>query len=184
MARQAPSAAFWFGTDLLGRDVFSRVLVGSQISLQLGFISVTLGAIPGVLLGLVAGYRGGWWDTLISRVMDALLAFPSILLALVVIAALGPSIQNVMIAVGRRDRAAICAAGARQRPVDQATALCRGGARRRQSALAHHAAACPRECLCPGRRAFDAAGRQRHPHRLRACPSSGSARSRPSPNGG
>jgi peptide/nickel transport system permease protein len=100
MARQAPSAAFWFGTDLLGRDVFSRVLVGSQISLQLGFISVTLGAIPGVLLGLVAGYRGGWWDTLISRVMDALLAFPSILLALVVIAALGPSIQNVMIAVG------------------------------------------------------------------------------------
>jgi peptide/nickel transport system permease protein len=100
LARQAPSAAFWFGTDLLGRDVFSRVLVGSQVSLQLGFISVTLGAVPGVLLGLVAGYRGGWWDTLISRVMDALLAFPSILLALVVIAALGPSIQNVMIAVG------------------------------------------------------------------------------------
>ncbi|MHB2165923.1 ABC transporter permease [Alsobacter sp. R-9] len=100
MARQAPSAAFWFGTDLLGRDVFSRVLVGSQISLQLGFISVALGAVPGVFLGLVAGYRGGWWDTGISRVMDALLAFPSILLALVVIAALGPSIQNVMIAVG------------------------------------------------------------------------------------
>ena len=100
LARQAPSAAFWFGTDLLGRDVFSRVLVGSQISLQLGFISVTLGAIPGVLLGLVAGYRGGWWDTVISRIMDAMLAFPSILLALVVIAALGPSIQNVMIAVG------------------------------------------------------------------------------------
>jgi peptide/nickel transport system permease protein len=100
LARRPPSAAFWFGTDLLGRDVFSRVLVGSQISLQLGFISVTLGAVPGVLLGLVAGYKGGWWDTLISRVMDAMLAFPSILLALVVIAALGPSIQNVMIAVG------------------------------------------------------------------------------------
>ena len=100
LARQPPSSAFWFGTDLLGRDVFSRVLVGSQISLRLGFISVTLGAVPGVFLGLIAGYKGGWWDTVISRCMDALLAFPSILLALVVIVALGTSIENVMIAVG------------------------------------------------------------------------------------
>lgn len=99
-ARQAPSAAFWFGTDLLGRDVFSRVLVGARISLQLGVISVTLGAIPGVLLGLVAGYFGGRVDTLISRAMDAMLAFPSILMALVIIASLGPNLRNVMIAVG------------------------------------------------------------------------------------
>jgi peptide/nickel transport system permease protein len=100
LARQAPSWEFWFGTDLLGRDVFSRVLVGSQISLQLGLISVVLGATPGVLLGLFAGYFGGWVDALISRIMDALLAFPSILLALVIIASLGPSLRNVMIAVG------------------------------------------------------------------------------------
>jgi peptide/nickel transport system permease protein len=100
LARQPPSAEFWFGTDLLGRDVFSRVLVGSQISLQLGLISVLLGATPGVLLGLLAGYFGGWVDALISRMMDALLAFPSILLALVIIASLGPSLRNVMIAVG------------------------------------------------------------------------------------
>lgn len=100
LARQPPSAEFWFGTDLLGRDVFSRVLVGSQISLQLGLISVVLGATPGVLLGLLAGYFGGWVDALISRIMDALLAFPSILLALVIIASLGPSLRNVMIAVG------------------------------------------------------------------------------------
>jgi ABC-type dipeptide/oligopeptide/nickel transport system permease subunit len=100
LARQPPSAEFWFGTDLLGRDVLSRVLVGSQISLQLGLISVGLGAAPGVLLGLMAGYFGGRVDTLISRTIDAFLAFPSILLALVIIAALGPNLRNVMIAVG------------------------------------------------------------------------------------
>jgi peptide/nickel transport system permease protein len=100
MARQPPSAEFWFGTDLLGRDVFSRVLVGAQVSLQLGLISVGLGGAPGVLLGLVAGYFGGKIDTLISRLIDAMLAFPSILLALVIIAALGPNLRNVMIAVG------------------------------------------------------------------------------------
>jgi peptide/nickel transport system permease protein len=100
MARQPPSGEFWLGTDTLGRDVFSRVLVGSQVSLQLGLISVGLGAVPGVLMGLIAGYVGGWADTIISRFVDALLAFPSILLALVIIAALGPSLPNVMIAVG------------------------------------------------------------------------------------
>jgi peptide/nickel transport system permease protein len=100
MARRPPSWAFWFGTDLLGRDVFSRVLVGSQISLQLGLISVALGAAPGILFGLLAGYFGGRIDALVSRFMDALLAFPSILLALVIIASLGPSLRNVMIAVG------------------------------------------------------------------------------------
>ena len=100
MARQPPSGEFWLGTDTLGRDVFSRVLVGSQVSLQLGLISVGLGAVPGVLMGLIAGYVGGWVDTIISRFVDAMLAFPSILLALVIIAALGPSLPNVMIAVG------------------------------------------------------------------------------------
>jgi peptide/nickel transport system permease protein len=99
-ARQPPSGDFLLGTDTLGRDVLSRVLVGSQVSLQLGLISVGLGAVPGVLLGLVAGYAGGWVDSVISRFVDALLAFPSILLALVIIAALGPSLPNVMIAVG------------------------------------------------------------------------------------
>lgn len=99
-ARQAPSAEHWLGTDLLGRDVLSRVLYGARISISLGLIAVTLGGVPGTILGLLAGYFGGWVDAAISRFVDALLAFPSILLALVVIAALGPSIQNMMIAVG------------------------------------------------------------------------------------
>ncbi|MCA3593612.1 MAG: ABC transporter permease [Methylobacterium sp.] len=100
LARQPPSAEFWFGTDTLGRDVFSRVLVGSQISLQLGLISIALGLVPGVALGLIAGYIGGITDAVLSRLVDAMLAFPSILLALVIIAALGPNLRNVMIAVG------------------------------------------------------------------------------------
>jgi len=99
-ARQPPSAEFWLGTDTLGRDVFSRVLVGSQVSLQLGLISIALGLGPGVALGLAAGYFGGRTDAILSRFVDAMLAFPSILLALVIIAALGPNLRNVMIAVG------------------------------------------------------------------------------------
>ena len=99
-ARQAPSGQHWLGTDMLGRDVLSRIIYGARISISLGLIAVALGGIPGVFLGLLAGYFGGWVDTVISRFVDALLAFPSILLALVVIAALGPSIQNMMIAVG------------------------------------------------------------------------------------
>ncbi len=100
LARQPPSAEFWFGTDTLGRDVFSRVIVGSQVSLQLGLISIALGLGPGIALGLVAGYFGGRIDAVLSRFVDAMLAFPSILLALVIIAALGPNLRNVMIAVG------------------------------------------------------------------------------------
>jgi len=99
-AREAPSAEFWFGTDRLGRDVFSRVIHAARVSLLLGFISVAIGAALGSALGLMSGYYRGAIDTVLMRVVDAMLAFPGILLALVVIAALGPSITNVMIAVG------------------------------------------------------------------------------------
>lgn len=95
-----PSAEYILGTDNLGRDIFSRILYGGQISLQVGIFSVAIGATIGVILGLISGYLGGWADILIMRLMDMMLAFPGILLALVIIAVLGRELQNVMIAVG------------------------------------------------------------------------------------
>jgi peptide/nickel transport system permease protein len=97
---KGPSAAHYFGTDSLGRDIFSRVIYGARISVMIGLISVTISLIPGTLLGLLAGYFGGWPDSLIMRLMDMLLAFPAILLAIFVTAILGPSLPNTMIAVG------------------------------------------------------------------------------------
>lgn len=96
---QGPSAAHWAGTDAYGRDVFSRILFGARISLAVGFLSVSLGGLVGVTLGVVSGYYGGLIDSFIMRVCDVLLAFPGILLAIGVIAILGPGIDNVIYAV-------------------------------------------------------------------------------------
>ena len=94
-----PSAKHWFGVDPLGRDIFSRVLMGSRISLTAGFVSVAVGAIVGTAMGLVAGYYEGWWDRLIMRLCDVLFAFPGILLAIAIVAILGGGMVNVIIAV-------------------------------------------------------------------------------------
>ncbi len=100
MKFQAPSTEHLFGTDKFGRDVFSRVLYGARVSLEVGIIAVGIGALAGYLLGLVAGYFEGWVDRVIMCVMDILFAFPSILLAIFISAVLGKGITNTMIAIG------------------------------------------------------------------------------------
>jgi glutathione transport system permease protein len=94
-----PSLKHWFGVDPLGRDIFSRILMGSRISLTAGFVSVAVGALIGTGLGLVAGYYEGWWDRVIMRLCDVLFAFPGILLAIGIVAILGGGMANVIIAV-------------------------------------------------------------------------------------
>jgi len=99
-ALNAPGRTHWMGTDQYGRDVYSRVVHGSSISLVIGFISVGIAATAGTTVGLVAGYDGGRIDALLMRGMDVMLAFPGILLALAIVSVLGPSLHNLMIAVG------------------------------------------------------------------------------------
>jgi peptide/nickel transport system permease protein len=94
-----PTPAHWLGTDVLGRDVLSRILYGARISILVGIAAVILAAVLGTILGSVAGYLGGLLDELVMRVTDVMLAFPTVILALVITAALGAGIQNAVIAI-------------------------------------------------------------------------------------
>jgi glutathione transport system permease protein len=94
-----PSWAHWMGVDPMGRDILSRILSGARLSLAAGFLSVALGGLVGTGLGLTAGYYEGWWDRIVMRISDVLFAFPGILLALGVVAILGSSMVNVVVAV-------------------------------------------------------------------------------------
>lgn len=96
---EAPTTSHWMGTDDLGRDVMSRIIYGARISLYIGIVSVTLGMLAGIALGLLAGYYGRSIDMLIMRGCDVLFAFPGMLLAIAVVAILGPGLNNVIIAV-------------------------------------------------------------------------------------
>jgi len=95
-----PSARFWFGADMLGRDLLSRIIHGSRVSLWVGLMSVGIGTVGGAVLGLLSGFFEGTVDMVIQRLMDAIMAFPPIILALALVSVLGPSITNVMIAIG------------------------------------------------------------------------------------
>ncbi|WP_026536085.1 ABC transporter permease [Arthrobacter sp. H14] len=95
-----PSAAHWFGTDELGRDVFSRVLVSARVSILVGLVSVSFALVAGVVVGLLAGFFGGKLDAIVMRCADVLFAFPVLLLALAIVAVLGPGLPTAMLAIG------------------------------------------------------------------------------------
>jgi peptide/nickel transport system permease protein len=96
----APSATHWFGTDDLGRDVFTRVLFGARISLWVGFLAVSISIGIGVPVGIISAFAGGWVDYVLQRIVDALFAFPTIVLGLAIVSVLGTGVTKVIIAVG------------------------------------------------------------------------------------
>ncbi|MEW6262734.1 MAG: oligopeptide ABC transporter permease [Thermodesulfobacteriota bacterium] len=100
MAREGPSHLYFLGTDGVGRCVLSRLIYGSRISLSVGLVAVSIYVVIGTILGAVAGYFGGWVDMIISRLIDAVLSFPVLMLILVIVGTLGPSTFNIMIVLG------------------------------------------------------------------------------------
>lgn len=95
-----PDAMFWFGTDMQGRDVYTRILYGAQISLTVGVVSQVINTAIGVILGMTAAYWGGWWDDLVNGLTNVMLAIPSLIFALAVMAVLGPGLMSLLIALG------------------------------------------------------------------------------------
>ncbi|MGF3025810.1 ABC transporter permease [Methylobacterium aquaticum] len=98
-ALMGPSAEHWFGTDFFGRDVLSRVIWGARISLSVGFVATVIGVVVGTAIGVVAGYFGGWTDRLITAATDVLLSFPQLIMGLMLVAVLGPSLSNLILAI-------------------------------------------------------------------------------------
>jgi peptide/nickel transport system permease protein len=98
-SRQSPSRAHWLGTDVLGRDVLSRMIWGTRVSLAVGVVVVGLEIVIGAGLGMAAGYRGGWWDLVALRVADVTFAFPPLLFAILIVALLGPNLLNILLAL-------------------------------------------------------------------------------------
>ncbi len=98
VALQPPSAAHWFGTDALGRDIFSRVIVATRLDLGIAFSAVLLSFVIGMPLGLAAGFFGGWWDRIVTRLSDTVMAFPLFVLAMGIVAALGNTVGNIVLA--------------------------------------------------------------------------------------
>ncbi|WDP90437.1 MAG: ABC transporter permease [Desulfobacter sp.] len=108
VAEEPPSAAYWFGTDSQGRDILSRVIYGSRISLSIGLVTQVINTIIGIILGVTAGFFGKWWDDLVMGFTSIMLSIPSLVFALAVMALLGPGLVNVFIALGLTNWAYTC----------------------------------------------------------------------------
>ena len=166
--QEGGKAEFLLGTDPVGRDILSRLLYGARFSLLIGAVVVTISLFTGIALGLLAGYFRGWVDALIMRLMDLILAFPSLLLALVMVTILGPGLFNAMLAIAlmlqphfaRLTRAAVMAEKNREYVVVRQG----GRSRPSQADAGHH----PAELPGAADRAGDAVILQRHPRRGRA----------------
>lgn len=99
LSNEAPNSQFWFGTDKFGQDIYSRVVFGARISLQVSFISVLCGTAIGLVVGSFSGFKGGWLDTIIQRIVDTAIAFPALILLLMIVRLLEPSLQNVILVI-------------------------------------------------------------------------------------
>lgn len=97
---QSPNGTYWFGTDEFGRDIFSRILYGGRIAVQVGMVSVTVAFFGGIVLGLICGFYGGIVDTILSRILEIWMSFPDILFVIAIVAILGPSLNTVILALG------------------------------------------------------------------------------------
>ena len=107
-AGEPPSRQFWFGTDALGRDIFSRIMFGARISLMIGLAVQMMNTVIGVCLGLTAGYFGGWWDEVVQGLTNVMLSIPTVVFALALMTILGPGIPSLLIALGMTDWAYSC----------------------------------------------------------------------------
>lgn len=162
---ELPSGAHWLGTDQLGRDVLSRLIYGSRNSLLFGLIAPTLAAFFGTLLGVTAGYFGGLVDRILTRIIDLLLAFPELLLAIVIAAVLGGQLLERPGGADDCPRARFCARGARLHARGQAGALRRGRDRCRRHDAENHHPPCDSEHRGADRGADDTLGCVGHPAR-------------------
>jgi ABC-type spermidine/putrescine transport system permease subunit II len=138
-----PDATFWFGTDGQGRDVYTRILYGAQISLTVGIVSQVINSIIGVTLGMTAGYWGGWWDDLVNGFTNVMLAIPSLIFALAVMAVLGPGLPSLLIALGLTNWSWTCRIARSSHTLPEVAGLCAGGADARLRGPAHHVHADP-----------------------------------------